>query len=91
MKKIEITLEDELHNKLDETSRKTSKSIEQLIHELLNRSLKELESTPTFAENLLAEGYQVMAKENAKIVDESLVAQIMALENQSESYNDPDS
>lgn len=91
MKKIEITLEDALHSKLEETSRKTCKAIDQLIQDLLIQSLQQLEYTDTFSVDLLAEGYQTMSKENAQIVEDSLIAQMMALENQNERNYDPDS
>lgn len=84
MKKIEITLDDELHSKLKETSRKTSKSVDPLINDLLFQSFKEAESSYTYSPDLLAEGYQVINKEYATIVDNSFVAQVMALENQNE-------
>jgi metal-responsive CopG/Arc/MetJ family transcriptional regulator len=87
MKKIEITLDDELHSKLEETSRKTSKSVDQLIHDLLIKNFKEAKSSYTYSPDLLAEGYQVMAKENLSIAEKSLVAQIVALEKQNETHN----
>jgi hypothetical protein len=35
-----------------------------------------------FSAELLAEGYQVMARENIAVVNDSLAAQLLAMENQ---------
>lgn len=83
MKTIEITLDDELHRQLKETSKATSQPFKRLIHDLLAQSLKRMVPNHNFSAELLAEGYQVMAQENAMVVNDSLAAQLLASENQS--------
>jgi hypothetical protein len=82
MKTIEITLEDKLHRRLRETSKATSQPIKRLIHDLLAQSLKQMSPNHNFSAELLAEGYQVMAQENVAAVNDSLAAQLLAMENQ---------
>lgn len=91
MKKIEITVDDELHRRLQEASKRASKSVDQLVRGLLVHALEELEGSDTVSQDLLAEGYQAMAKEHTQTVKESLAAQVMALENQDEVPHDRDS
>jgi len=52
---------------------------DQFVHELLARVLEDIESDSVASEALLAEGYQLMAKENAETVEEVLAAQLMAV------------
>jgi len=88
MKTLEISLDDNLHRKLRRASKATSQSIDRLIQNLLAQSLKQTQSRKSYSEALLAEGYQVMAKENAVTVNDILAAQIMAIENQEGNNND---
>jgi hypothetical protein len=83
MKTIEITLEDELHRILQETSKATSQPLKRLIHDLLVQNLRRMIPNNNFSAELLAEGYQVMVQDNAIIINDSLAAQILAMENQS--------
>ena len=85
MKTIEITLDDRLHRKLQKASKATSRPIEQLIRNLLAESLRQTAPRNAFSTKLLAEGYQVMAEENAALINDGLAAQVMALNNQSGS------
>jgi len=55
-----------------------------LAKDLLLRALEEPEAVSTIPEDLLAEGYQVMAKEHTKTIRETLAAQIMAVKDQGE-------
>ncbi|MDZ7289489.1 MAG: hypothetical protein ONB44_19135 [candidate division KSB1 bacterium] len=82
MKTIKITLEDKLHLQLQKTSKATSQPIKRLIHDLLAQSLKQMVPNHNFSAELLAEGYQVMAQENLAAVNDSLAAQLLAMENQ---------
>jgi hypothetical protein len=82
MKIIEITLDDRLHRKLQKASKATSRPIEELIRNLLAESLRQKAPRNTFSTKLLAEGYQVMAEENAATIRDSLPAQVMAMDNQ---------
>jgi len=81
MKTFEITLADHLHNKLETASKRAAKPIDQFVHELLAKVLEDIESDSAASEALLAEGYQMMAKENADTVDAALAAQLIAIEN----------
>ncbi len=87
MKKIEITLENELHQKLERASARNSKPMKRLIKELLVNSLQNLESQAAYSDELLAEGYRAMNKENAKIIEDALAAQVMALDNESDNHD----
>jgi predicted DNA-binding protein len=88
MKTFEITLADHLHHKLEAASKRAAKPIDQFVHELLARVLEEIEADSTAFEALLAEGYQVMAKENADTVDATFAAQLMAIEISGEEHYD---
>jgi predicted transcriptional regulator len=82
MKTIEIALDDRLHRKLQKASKATSRPMEQLIRNLLTESLRRTVPRNAFSTKLLAEGYQVMAEENAATISDSLAAQVMAMSNQ---------
>jgi hypothetical protein len=47
MKTFEITLADDLHDKLEMASKRVAKPIDQFVHELLARVLENIESHPT--------------------------------------------
>jgi hypothetical protein len=84
MKTVEITLDEGLHRKLQKESKATSQPIERLIRNLLAQSLRRSAPKHTFSTKLLAEGYQVMAEENATLINDGLAAQVLALDNQRE-------
>jgi len=79
MKTFEITLADHLHHKLEAASKRAAKPVDQFVHELLARVLEDIESDSADSEALLAEGYQIMAKENAETVEAALAAQFIAV------------
>jgi len=87
MKTFEITLADHLHHKLETASKRAAKPIDQFVHELLARVLEEIEADATTFEALLAEGYQMMAKENAETVEAALAAQFIAVEKAGQNKN----
>lgn len=87
MKTLEITLADNLHNKLEVASKRAAKPIDQFVHELLARALEDIESDSVVFDTLLAEGYQVMAKENAETIEATLAAQIMAVNKSGQNNN----
>ncbi len=79
MQKVELTLEDDLHLGLKEAAKKSSQSVDQLIVELLRKSLRRVVAEPDFSEELLAEGYRVMADENSQELKELMPLQMQAL------------
>jgi len=87
MKTFEITLAAHLHHKLEAASKRAAKPIDQFVHDLLARVLEDIEFDSTAFEALLAEGYQMMAKENADSVGSALAAQPMALEEAGQNKN----
>jgi len=87
MKTIEIALDDRLHRKLQKASKTTSRPIEQFIRNLLAESLRQSAPKNAFSVKLLAEGYQAMNEENATIINDSLAAQVMAMNNQNGGNN----
>jgi hypothetical protein len=80
MNKIEITIADNLHRKLEIASKSSDKSIEQLVLDLLIQAYGDMEFYPDTSEALLAESYQVRAEGNTNIVADALAAQVVACE-----------
>jgi len=89
MIKLEITIAEELHNKLEIASQRAAKTIDQYVQELLTQISGNLSVTPTASEALLAESYQIMAKDNAKLVKDALPAQYLAFTNSGEDGHGP--
>lgn len=90
MQKLEITLENDLHSGLQEAAKKASQSIDQLVRDLLRKSLQQYTFEHAFSNELLEEGYRVMADENLQTVNEFMALQMMALDGQNGDRHDRD-
>jgi len=88
MKKLEIIIADELHIKLEMASKRAALPIAQFVQDLIIQSAVDLDAAPSPSDLLLAEGYRMMAKENAKTVKDALAAQLLAFDNSGEADYD---
>ncbi len=87
MKKIEITIGDNLHRKLKIASQRAARPFDKFIEEQLARLSADAVDVPVTPKTLLAEGYKMMAKENAELAKGALAAQIMAIETAGQNSN----
>lgn len=91
MKKLELTLADPVHYRLEIASQRAAKPVEQFVQDLLAKISEEMAAEPEASEALLSEGYQVMSNDNAETIKFALAAQLMALEKSGEFSHGSDS